>query len=386
MEGDVIIDEQQQVELTQEQIDFNAQMAFALGEEGAPVPIQPVAEIITSDAEPTPVVVDTIDYTPFIKENFALETVDEFKAEWDALQALKAAPKTEFPKFDNEFSEKLFTAIQQGKVKEVYESLAKQENIDRLTEGEVTAQNADEIIKLGMMQNEIGLTEKEINHEFKKMFSIPKEPVQSISEDDTEFEERMAEWKEKVEDINISKIIEAKKLKPKLIESKSKIIFPEIQQNTDQEYEDWKAQKASRAETAKKIENILVPAVNALKESDVNFNFKVNDANNKMDFEVALAPTPEQFEKAKQNSLFVDDYLNSVCYDENGVFTPAKLQRMILINDNFDNYVQSAVRQAVNAERKAVITKETEGNGIVRDINTTIEETEFQKNMRLNFM
>lgn len=364
---------------TPEQVAIQQAMDYAFNTEP---PAVPVAEVIAESIVTDPPI-DTYDYTPFIKENFGVDTVDEAKALWTSLQELKAnPPKAIDQEFTNEESKKLHELVRTGKFKEANDIISQQLKIEELTGGDVTDLTADEIIKLGMRFENKELTPAEIEFKFKKLFSVPKKPEQSLTEDDDDFKLRLDDWKEQADDVKMSKTIAAKEMKPKLEAAKATIQFPDIlspKQDIDQEYE---AYKASNAEVSDKVKNILIPGIQSLKESDVSLNFKVEDANNQMNFDVAIAPTKEDFEKAKQDSLALDKFLQGLSYDKDGKFLPQNLQKMILLYNNFDNYAQSVARQAVNAERKRVIGKEAVNNGGGgRDFNVNTEKTEFQKQM-----
>lgn len=341
----------------------------------------PASEIVATEQAP----VNTIDYTPFIKETFGLESVDEVKTQWEAFKALKdnpPAPTTAEQEFANEESKRLHELVRTGKFKEANEIIYQQIKIDELTSSEVSDLNADEIIKLGMKFTNKDLTQKEIDFKFRKEFSIPKEPVQGISEDTEDFEVRMQEWNEAVEDIKMSKTIAAKEMKPKLQAAKAQIQFPDIlspQSEIDPEYE---AYKASKANVSQQVESMITPAIKALKESDVQLGFKVTDPNNQMDFDVSIAPTPEAFEKARQDSLSFDVWFQNLCYDKDGKFQPQNVQKLILLYNERGNYDLSIARQAVNAERARVIAKETGNNITGKNFNVNVgERTELQKQM-----
>lgn len=324
------------------------------------------------------------DYTPFIKETFGLESVDDVKSQWQELQALKAnPPKAEAITFENDESKRLHELVRTGKFKEANEIINQQLSIERLTTSEVNDETADEIIKLGMKFENSELTQKEIDFKFKKLYAVPKEPVQAMNEDDPEFEIRHNEWLEQVEDVKMSKTIDAKTTKPKLEAAKAKIQFPDIlsqQGNVDAEYEAYKARNANVSE---QIDTTISPAIKSLKESDVQLGFKVNDQNNQMEFDVSLAPTPEAFEKARQDSLNFEGWFQNLCWGADGKFQPQNVQRLILLNDNYGKYAESIARQAVNAERSRVIAKETGNDGNNgKNYNVNVgERTELQKQM-----
>lgn len=329
------------------------------------------------------IISNTPDYTPFIKETFGVDSIEAAKTQWQELQALKAnPPKPADIPFADEQSKKIYELLRGGNTKEVINFYVQQERIDNLLTSEVTNNSAEDIIKLGLKLEFPDLTDTEINHTYKKQYSIPKEPVQRTEENDEDFEVRKADYKEQVSDIEMNKIIEAKKSKPKLASAKSKIQLPDIQPTAVTVNEDFEAYKASNAKADEDYNTVTVPGIMALKGSDVTLGFKVEDSNNQMNFDIAIIPTNEDFEKARQDSLSLSQFLSKTCYDKDGKFLPQQLQRMILLTQNFDNYAQSIARQAVNEERKRVISKETNNNGNgSRDYNTNVDMTELQKAM-----
>lgn len=374
------------VQATPEQIQNQIGMAMAFDDpslmpalDNQPATTAAVGSVATADPNnPTPA--STPDYTPFLKETFGIESVDEVKTQWQELQALKAnPPKAEAIKYQNEESEKVAKLLSEGKIKEVMEVYSKQEKISNAIGLEVNKETAGDIIKLGISLKNPDLTPQEIEFQYKQEYVAPKEPVQRSSETDEEFTERQDEWKEKVAAIEMKTIIAAKMVKPDLEAAKVKIQLPNINPATVDA--DFEAYKASTAAADEVYNNVTVPGIKSLKETDVQLGFKVDDANNQMNFDVVLVPTKEDFEKARQDSLSVGEFLTKTCYDKDGKFLPQKLQRMILLEQQFDNYAQSIARQAVNEERKRVIAKEAPNGNGSRDYNVNGEMSELQKQM-----
>lgn len=387
-EGDNVIVDQPIVDtpiLTAEQEsqeEFNKQMDYALNGD-APVVLPKMGALVDDKVVVTSAVIAP-DIKAILKENFGVDSIEEAKTQWLALQELKAnPPKPAEIQFADDQSKKIYELLKEGKTKEVTSFLEQQSRIENLTSIDINKDNADDIIKLGMQLKYKDLTPSEINYKFSKQFQIPKQPIQDVdNETDEAFEVRKSDWQEQVKDIEMNKIIEAKLAKPELELAKSKIQLPEIQPQQVSVDEAYEAFKANNAAVSDAIDNVLIPAIKSLKDTDVPLSFKVEDANNQMNFDVAIAPTKEDFEKARQDSLSFDNFIKSVCYDKDGKFQPQRLQRLILLNNNFDSYAQSIARQAVNAERKMVIEKETSGNnGGGRDFNVNTEKTEFQKAM-----
>lgn len=323
------------------------------------------------------------DYTPFVKETFGVETVEEAKQQWLELQTLKAnPPKAEPFKFENAESEKLARAINSNP-KEAFKILEKQEKIESLLSLEVNADNAANIIKLGMELKYPTLTPAQIDFQYKQDYGIPKEPVLKDTDDQEDFNERHEAWKEQVSNIQMKAIIAATMAKPELEAAKQKIVLPDIQPTATTVDKDYEAYKASNA-SAEQFYNAVSPQINALKVNDVPLTVNINDANNKMQFDISIVPEETDFEAARQDSLSMDVF--KTCYDKDGKFIPQNLQRISLIAKNFDKYAQSIARQAVNAERKRVLEEKTGDGGTRRDFNTTVvEPTELQKLEKMAF-
>lgn len=373
--------------LTQEQQDFNRNMAFAFDEKPPLVTtdnsnqnanIDTTTTVTATDNNTTQTQSPVFEFKTFT-DKFGYENPDAAIKEIEELREFKSKPPVQEQQYENEESKKLHQLFLAGKIEDAVEIITTQKRIEFLTSAEVTDANADDIIKLNMQlkYKDAGLTPKEIDYKYNKQYSLPKEPVLDV--DDSESVAAHNEWKEKVEDINTGKIIDAKAAKIDLQSAKTKLVLPNIDDNVDQDYE---AYKASNAKANESHATIITPAMNSLKESDVPLSFKVEDANNQMNFDVALVPTKEDFDKARQDSLSLQGFLSKTCYDKDGKFIPTQLQRMILLTQNFDNYAQSIARQAVNAERARVVAKETVGNGNTgKDFNVNTDKSELQKNM-----
>jgi len=143
-------------------------MAIALG---TAQPQTAVAETVVEEqvAENVPLTFEVL------KEKFSYEKPEDAIAEIEQLRLLKSQPPAPEPiKFENEFNEKLFKAIQSGQVKEVTQLLAQQERLDSLTTSEVTKDNAADIIKLNMQLANKLLTKEDIDFQYKQDYLPPK--------------------------------------------------------------------------------------------------------------------------------------------------------------------------------------------------------------------
>jgi len=337
------------------------------------------ASTTTTEVATTTVAPATVDY---LKE-LGYDSLEVAKAEIEALRQLKSNPPATAFKFENEESERLAKAIN-ANPKEAFKILEKQERIEALVSLEVNKENAADIIKFGMQLDNPNLTPQEIEFQYKQDYIAPKEPVQKSTEDEDEFTERHNEWKERVEAIEMKRTIAAKMAQPKLAAAKQKIVLPDTSAaQVDKDYELYKASLQSDLEFEQKV---IVPSINALTEDKIKIAIDVNDANNKMQFGVSITPDKADLDDAKQTAMNFDKFIASINYDKDNKFTADNLASAILKLKHFDKYMQSAARQAVNAERARVLAEETKGGGSQRDFNTTyVEPTELQKLEKMAF-
>lgn len=189
---------------------------------------QPAANTTTTTTENKPDdKEEVIDLPEWLKKEFNVDSAEVLKQEREEYVKLKGE-KDNYLKFDNEDSRRLYEAIKNPeKRKEVKEILDLQDTLDVVTSKEITAETAEDIIKLGMKLTK-GLTKDEIEYKFKKEFGYPKEPVKGEFEEDSEFEEKHGEWKQRIADINMERAIEAKGYLPELQNKKSQLKLPEI--------------------------------------------------------------------------------------------------------------------------------------------------------------
>lgn len=175
---------------------------------------------------------------PFYKK-LGFEKEDDVVTEITTLRE-KAAKVPEEKQFADEQSKHIYELLREGgdKKKLVRQFLETQEKLETLVSSEVNEDTSVDIIKLGLRLKYKDLTDKEIDYKYNKQYSIPKEPIKGELEDDDEFAEKHAAWKETVDDIKTSRIIDAKTMRPELEKAKSELVLPEIQkgnQNLKQE-------------------------------------------------------------------------------------------------------------------------------------------------------
>lgn len=172
---------------------------------------------------------EVYDADEYLKQNLGFENWEVARQEIERLKAEK-----ESATYENEVSANIHKALLEGKHDEVYSYLEQDKRISKLLNSELNDENSEEIVKLAMKSKYADLSDDEINYKFKKQFALPKEPEQRYDETDDEFIERKQEWEDKVKDIKMELMIEAKTSRPQLEKIKSEIKLPDILQSNEQ--------------------------------------------------------------------------------------------------------------------------------------------------------
>jgi hypothetical protein len=248
---------------------------------------------------------EILDEDAFIKKYFeGFDSVESVRKEIESLRG-KTQTAAEI-KFENEVSDKLFKAIQAGKTKEVRQILELQERIEDISAKEVNEETAEDIIKTAMQLKYKDLTPKEIEYKFQKEFGVPSKPTQRADELDEDYEERVAEWQSKVDDIKMNRMIEAKLLRPEIEQAKASIVFPEINK---QESQQAQAPSQEELEEFKRMQESFTKTAQEKINGFNGFTVQVKDKD--VDYAVSYAPSAE--EKAlvtKAITKFAEDGFN----------------------------------------------------------------------------
>ncbi len=317
-------------------------------------------------------------FEPF-KEKFGYEKPEDIFTEIESLRQLKAAPPVAEIKYENEQSKAIAEALQGGKTQDVYEFLDKQYKLDKLITAEVNKDTAADIIKLGMQLKYKDLTQSEIDHRFNKQFGFPKEPIKSDLEEETEFEEKHNEWKDKVAEIEMERNIEAKLAKPELETAKASLIIPKSDSAVDQNY----LQYLKELEEDKVADVETKQAYKALSPKVVEAKMPFNDEANKIAFEFQYEPTAQEFSEAVEVVVEPDKFWGRYKNSDGSPNREKFLQDIHFIL-NKEKVIMEAMKQAKNATIKQVVLVDNSSRGIgERQIaQQNGEPSELDKQMR----
>lgn len=337
-------------------------MALALGTAPPPeTPATPNPEVPTEPQAPA----DTFD---LFKEKFGWEAPETAIKEIEELRAFKAAPPVAEYKFENPESEKALKALQAGNLKEVYEILDQQLKIDNLTNGEITDKNAADLVKLQMSLKYKDLTQKEIDYKFNKQYGLPPKPVQSADEDTDDYEARVASWQAIVDDKTTELLIDAKLAKPDIQAAKSKLVFPEIAQQQDPDYLEWKKSRddigTAQVQTTE--------AYKAFTPKTIKTTLDFLDEPNKIKFTFDYEPSTEDFSKTMQMTSDFGEFWNHFTKPD-GSPDREGFAKAIHFALNSSKIITEAMKQAKNATIKSMLPDNSQAGGLVRQLVTTPE-------------
>ncbi len=316
------------------------------------------------------VVEEKKDEYPSFKE-LGFNSYEELKSEIERLKVAANKPAEKIPyKYENENAEKIAALVNSGD----YAGLKKWVDSQVLMSG-IDNMNSEEKLKLYIkMQNPILSQDQElIDDEYNSTYKV--------NEDD--FDDPLALKREKLrKEQRIYNDLE--KANEFFKNHSTKVQLPNIsvpQEETD-DFKEFKAQKESISKAYEYFENVISPSINALKEDDLKMVFELNEPKNQMQFRVSITPNKEHLADAKQKALDWDNYLRNTVYDKDGNFLANNAALLILRNERFGEYAQSAARQSVNAERARVVKAGIQnGNGGVRVEQPTISEVSYVDKM-----
>lgn len=336
----------------------------------------------TPDTPAAPVVADI--FQPF-KDKFGYQTPEDALKEIEELRALKANPQVPELQFENEDSKKYFNAALKGDRKVMLQILDKQDRLERLAALEVSKDTAPEIIKT-LMALELGLEKEEVEFQYKQDYSVPKEPKEPVrrqTEEDDEFEERHNDWKdahsdwqERVKGIEMKAIIAAKLAKPKLEAAKSNLVFPEIEDDTDEEYIQYR--KGLEESTRLKAE--VSVAYKTFKPEQIAVKVPYTDEQSKVNFEYQYVPDEESFNKTVEMVSDMEKFYGFF-KDQEGKPDRRKFLEAIHFGLNKERIILEALKQSKNATIKASLPDNNSG-GLQRQFPQRQELSEVDKLMQ----
>lgn len=339
----------------------------ALAQEGTGQPVVTVQEPVS-----------VTDPFGLLKEKYGYENHEAAIKEIEDLRAFKAKPQIPEFVFENEEDARILRALAAGKRNELREYLNREAQIEQLVTGDVTKENAAQIVKLKMQLTHTDLSPQEIDYRYKKQFGVPPQPVRGVDEEDDEYNSRMAQWQEVASDREMELMIEAKISRPEIAKAKGSLSIPQIETPIDEgyaQYQQMLAQKAQEDVATKEAYKALTP-----KSVETRINFK--DEANKIDFEFQYEPDAESFGKAQEIACNADLFWQTFINPDGSPNRQLFLESILYAIDK-KKIVLSAMNQAKNATIKASLPDNSQ-SGIVKQITQHQEPSELDQQMRMS--
>lgn len=388
--ADNVIAEPQQVQAdVAQQPDFKAEldqmMAISLNggmlpqasEVQAASPETQAASEATTQVQTQGEVSQVSDPFGLIKQKFGYESHEAAIKEIEELRAFKEQPRLPEFVFQSEDDARILKALAAGKRDELREFLNREAQIQQLVSGDVTKETAAQIVKLKMQLTNKDLTQQEIDYRYKKQFGVPPQPVRGMDEEDDEYNGRMAQWQEVVNDREMDLIIEAKMARPDIEKAKGQLSVPEIETPVDEGYAQYQQMLAQKAQddaaTRQAYKSLTAKAI------ETKLNFK--DEANKIEFEFQFEPDAEGFTKAVETAcdadLFWQTFTNS-----DGTPNRQKFLDAIYYANNKDKVIMSAINQGKNAAIKASLPDNSQSGLLIKQVTQNQEPNELDTQMR----
>ena len=315
----------------------------------------------TQAPEPT-----NFDPNQFVKERFGFESVEE------AEEQFKRVREQQVPEFDfeNETSRNLFAAIKEGKTEEIFDILNRQKKLESLTNSEINANIAAEIIKTNIENKYKDLSKEEVDILFYDNYNFPAKPEQGYDESDEDYSAKVQNWQSQIEFIEKRMIIDAKVIRPELEKLKTEIKLPDVYG-----FDQLQAESQEELESMQQARQIYEQTLNSEFNNFNGFNVSVKDE----DVEIPIAFNVAEDERVRMKETLSDfdsdNYFGERWFNEDGKPKVQQVMSDIYILENFNKILQKVANEA--ASQRLVAHFKKSGN---ITINNTTPQGQPQQN------
>ena len=281
----------------------------------------------------------TFDPNQFVRERFGFESVEE------AEEQFKRVREQQTPEFDfeNETSRNLFAAIKEGKTDEIFDILNRQKKLESLTNSEINANIAAEIIKTNIENKYKDLSKEEVDILFYDNYNFPAKPEQSYDETEEDYNARVQNWQSQIEFIEKRMIIDAKVIRPELEKLKSDIKLPDVYG-----FDELQAESQEEYENLQQARQIYEQTLNSEFNNFNGFNVSVKDE----DVEIPIAFNVAEDERIRMKETLSDfdsdNYFGERWFNEDGKPKVQQVMSDIYILENFNKILQKVANEAAS--------------------------------------
>jgi hypothetical protein len=292
----------------------------------------------------------TFDPNSFIKERFGFDTVDEAEQEFMRLiEEREQAPSFDF---SDDISRTLFDAIREGKTDDVYNILAEQKRLEKLTTAEVTPDLAYDIIKTNIQNKYQDLTPEEVDLLFYESYNFPPKPEQGYEETDEEYKEKLQNWESQVNFIEKRMVIDAKVIRPELNKLKSDLQLPDIYGLGE-----YEARLQEESEVLSQARTSYERALDSQFNSFSGFNVSVKDEEVEIPITFNVADEERLALKQELSDFDGEAYLENRWFNEAGEPNVKQIMADKYVLENLPRILQKVANEAASQRLLAHLKK-----------------------------
>jgi hypothetical protein len=292
----------------------------------------------------------TFDPNSFIKERFGFDTVDEAEQEFMRLiEEREQAPSFDF---SDDISRTLFDAIREGKTDDVYNILAEQKRLEKLTTAEVTPDLAFDIIKTNIQNKYQDLTPEEVDLLFYESYNFPPKPEQGYEETDEEYKEKLQNWESQVNFIEKRMVIDAKVIRPELNKLKSDLQLPDIYGLGE-----YEARLQEESEVLSQARTSYERALDSQFNSFSGFNVSVKDEEVEIPITFNVADEERLALKQELSDFDGEAYLENRWFNEAGEPNVKQIMADKYVLENLPRILQKVANEAASQRLLAHLKK-----------------------------
>jgi hypothetical protein len=304
--------------------------------------VDPVVEDQKVTEPPDP----SFDPNSFVKERFGFDTVEEAEQE-----IRKFKEKKDF-EFTDDSSRNLFNAIREGKTDDVFSILNEQKKLEKLTNSEINADIAVDIIKTSIANKYKDLTSDEVDLLFYENYNFPRKPEQGYDETDEDYGQKLKNWESQVEFIEKRMVIDAKVARPELEKLKSELKLPDIDRVAERE-------EASREEfeMLQQARQVYEKTLDAEFQNFKGFDVVVKDEDVEIPISFNISDEERLSLKESLSDFDADEYLENRWFTEDGKPNVKQVMADRYVLENLPRILQKFANEAASQRLLAHIKK-----------------------------
>ena len=301
---------------------------------------------IVDDSQKVDPPAPSFDPNAFVKERFGFESVEQAEEE-----IKKFKEKKDF-EFNDDNSRNLFNAIREGKTDDVFSILNEQKKLEKLTNSEINADIAVDIIKTSIANKYKDLTSDEVDLLFYENYNFPRKPEQGYDETDEDYSQKLKGWESQMEFIEKRMVIDAKVARPELEKLKSELKLPDVDRSEERA-------QASREEfeMLEQARQVYEKTLDAEFQNFKGFDVMVKDEDVEIPISFNISDEERLSLKEGLYDFDADSYLENRWFTEDGKPNVKQVMQDRYVLENLPKILQKFANEAASQRLLAHIKK-----------------------------